>query len=117
MVKKFRAVPPAPDCVSFGRDAPRNALDGSTMPHTMGPDIISFLTAMEIFGAFVLVAALLYAGIRVLEHRNKIWLNTVFRSQSEAVTSWRWSPSQCERNASGNGFAVAAKKPRRFRAR
>jgi hypothetical protein len=43
----------------------------------MGPDIISFLTAMQIFGAFVLVAALLYAGIRVLEHLNKIWLNTV----------------------------------------
>jgi hypothetical protein len=44
----------------------------TTMPHTMGPDIISFLTAMQIFGAFVLVAALLYAGIRVLEHLNKI---------------------------------------------
>ena len=42
------------------------------MPHTMGADIIAFLTAMGIFGAFVLVAALLYAGIRVLERSNKI---------------------------------------------
>jgi len=41
------------------------------MPHTMGPEIISFLTAIGIFGAFVLVAALLYAGVRALEYRKK----------------------------------------------